>query len=94
MPYTLQTPVHSEQLIRKSRFIACVQPIPGRTEALAVVAALRAQHTGAAHVCWALLAGGQSAAVDDGEPGGTAGDGHLDSENRVWCLPIEANESL
>ena len=73
MPYTLQTPVHSEQLIRKSRFIACVQPIPGRTEALAVVAALRAQHPGAAQVCWALLAGGQSAAVDDGEPGGTAG---------------------
>ena len=24
-------------------------------------------------MCWALLAGGQSAAVDDGEPGGTAG---------------------
>lgn len=73
MPYTLQAPVHSEQLIRKSRFIACVQPIPGRAEALCVVASLRAQHPGAAHVCWALLAGGQSAAVDDGEPGGTAG---------------------
>ncbi|MDO9313907.1 MAG: YigZ family protein [Burkholderiaceae bacterium] len=73
MPYTLQAPVHSEQLIRKSRFIACVQPIQGRAEALAVVASLRAQHPGAAHVCWALLAGGQSAAVDDGEPGGTAG---------------------
>jgi len=37
------------------------------------VADLRAQHPGAVHVCWALLAGGQSAAVDDGEPGGTAG---------------------
>ncbi len=73
MPYTLQAPVHSEQLIRKSRFIACVQPIPGRAEALCVVTSLRAQHPGAAHVCWALLAGGQSAAVDDGEPGGTAG---------------------
>lgn len=73
MPYTLQAPVHSEQLIRKSRFIACVQPIGSRAEALAVVASLRAQHPGAAHVCWALLAGGQSAAVDDGEPGGTAG---------------------
>lgn len=24
MPYTLKTPVHSEMLIRKSRFIACV----------------------------------------------------------------------
>jgi len=37
------------------------------------VAALRAEHPGAAHVCWALLAGGHSAANDDGEPGGTAG---------------------
>lgn len=73
MPYTLSAPVHSEQLIRKSRFIGCVQPVAGRAEALAVVAALRAQHPGATHVCWALLAGGQSAAVDDGEPGGTAG---------------------
>ncbi len=35
--------------------------------------ALRERHPGAAHVCWALLAGGQSAANDDGEPGGTAG---------------------
>ena len=73
MPYTLKTPVHSELLIRKSRFIACVQPIEDRARAVAVVAELRAQHPGAAHVCWALLAGGQSAAVDDGEPGGTAG---------------------
>jgi putative IMPACT (imprinted ancient) family translation regulator len=37
------------------------------------VQALRAEHPGAAHVCWALMAGGQSAANDDGEPGGTAG---------------------
>jgi putative IMPACT (imprinted ancient) family translation regulator len=34
---------------------------------------LRSQHPGAAHVCWALMAAGQSAANDDGEPGGTAG---------------------
>ncbi len=31
------------------------------------------QHPSATHVCWALLAGGQSAANDDGEPSGTAG---------------------
>lgn len=73
MPHTLSEPVHSELLLRKSRFIGCVQPVGGRAEALAVVAALRAAHPGAAHVCWALLAGGDSAAVDDGEPGGTAG---------------------
>lgn len=73
MSLTLLRPVHSELVIRKSRFLGAVQPVAGREEALAVVAALRAQHPGAAHVCWALLAGGQSAANDDGEPGGTAG---------------------
>ena len=78
MPYSLATAVHSELLIRKSRFIGCVMPMADRAGAVAQVAALRALHPGAAHVCWALLAGGQSAAVDDGEPGGTAGRPMLD----------------
>jgi uncharacterized YigZ family protein len=73
MALTLARAAHSELTIRKSRFLGCVQPVAGRAEALTVVAALRAEHPGAAHVCWALLAGGQSAANDDGEPGGTAG---------------------
>lgn len=73
MPLTLAHPVHSELLLKKSRFLGCVQPVADRGEAQAVVARLRAEHPGAAHVCWALLAGGQSAANDDGEPGGTAG---------------------
>lgn len=70
---TLAGPVHSELVIKKSRFIGCVQPVSDRASAQAVVHALWQQHPGAAHICWALLAGGQSAAVDDGEPGGTAG---------------------
>jgi len=41
-----------------------------RASAQAHVDALWKEHPGAAHICWALLAGGQSAAVDDGEPGG------------------------
>ena len=73
MPHTLAAPAHSDLLIKKSRFIGCVQAVPDRAAAQAVVASLRAAHPGAAHVCWALLAGGQSAAHDDGEPGGTAG---------------------
>lgn len=73
MAQTLAAPVHSELLIKKSRFLGCVQPVADRAAAQAVVAQLRAAHPGAAHVCWALLAGGQSAAVDDGEPSGTAG---------------------
>ena len=78
MPYTLAAPVHSELIIKKSRFIGCVQPMADRASAQAVVDALWQQHPGAAHICWALLAGGQSAAVDDGEPGGTAGRPMLD----------------
>jgi uncharacterized YigZ family protein len=73
MALTLARPVHSELLIRKSRFLGCVQPVADRAAALGIVERLRAEHPGAAHVCWALLAGGQSAANDDGEPGGTAG---------------------
>ena len=73
MPFSLSAPAHHELVIKKSRFIACVEPMPGREEALARVARLKAEHPDAAHVCWALLAGGQSAAHDDGEPGGTAG---------------------
>ncbi|MCE1193089.1 MAG: IMPACT family protein [Acidovorax sp.] len=78
MPYTLAAPAHSELIIKKSRFIGCVQPMADRASAQAVVDALWQQHPGAAHICWALLAGGQSAAVDDGEPGGTAGRPMLD----------------
>ncbi len=73
MPQTLAAAVYSELIIRKSRFIGCVQPMADRAGAQRAVAALWAQHPGASHVCWALLAGGQSAAVDDGEPSGTAG---------------------
>lgn len=78
MPQTITAPVHHELLIKKSRFIACVQPMLDRAGAQQVVASLRAGHPTAAHVCWALLAGGHSAAVDDGEPSGTAGRPMLD----------------
>ena len=78
MPQTLRSPASSDLLIKKSRFIGCVQPMTDRSSAQAVVEALRREHPGAAHVCWALLAGGQSAAVDDGEPSGTAGRPMLD----------------
>ena len=73
MPLTLAQPVHSDITVKKSRFIGCVQAVPDRAAAQAIVAQLRREHPGATHVCWAFLAGGQSAANDDGEPGGTAG---------------------
>lgn len=78
MPQTIASPATSELLIKKSRFLGYIHPVPDRAAAQAIVARLRAEHPAAAHVCWALLAGGQSAAVDDGEPGGTAGRPMLD----------------
>ena len=78
MAQTLASPAHSELIIKKSRFIGCVQPMRDRASAQAAVDALWKEHPTAAHICWALLAGGQSAAVDDGEPSGTAGRPMLD----------------
>jgi len=78
MPLTLATPAEHELIVKKSRFLGRVEPCADRAAALARVAELRAAHPGAAHVCWALLAGGHSAANDDGEPGGTAGRPMLD----------------
>ncbi|WP_341706082.1 YigZ family protein [Halopseudomonas sp.] len=76
--FSLAHPVTSTLEVRKSRFLACVEPIADRAAAQARVNELRLQHPGCAHVCWALLAGGHSAAVDDGEPSGTAGRPMLD----------------
>ncbi|MET0519992.1 MAG: YigZ family protein [Burkholderiaceae bacterium] len=73
MPSSLAHTVDSELIIKKSRFLGRVEPCADRAQALATVAELRERHPGAVHVCWALMAGGQSAAHDDGEPGGTAG---------------------
>jgi uncharacterized YigZ family protein len=71
--YTLAQAVHADIDIRKSRFIAIATPVEGRDAAQLAIARLRAEHPAATHVCWALLAGGQSGMSDDGEPSGTAG---------------------
>jgi uncharacterized YigZ family protein len=71
--YTLPSSVEAQIDIRKSRFIGLLIPVEDRESAMLQLQALREQHPGAAHVCWALLAGGQSGMSDDGEPSGTAG---------------------
>ena len=70
---TLLAPVDHELVIKKSRFLARVQPVMNRAEAQALVLPLKQAHPDAVHVCWAMLAGGDRAAQDDGEPSGTAG---------------------
>ena len=71
--YTLTAAVEIELDIRKSRFIGIVMPVDNRDAAQRQLEQLRAQHRTATHVCWALMAGGQSGMSDDGEPSGTAG---------------------
>lgn len=71
--YSLSAAVQAELDIKKSRFIAVVTPVEDRDAAMRLIARLREQHRAASHVCWALMAGGQSGMSDDGEPSGTAG---------------------
>jgi uncharacterized YigZ family protein len=71
--FTLAAAVSAELEIRKSRFIAHALPVDDRDAAMAELRRLRDAHPAATHVCWALLAGGQSGMSDDGEPSGTAG---------------------
>jgi len=71
--FTLAAAVSAELEIRKSRFIAHALPVADRDAAMDELRRLRETHPTATHVCWALLAGGQSGMSDDGEPSGTAG---------------------
>ncbi|WP_206997011.1 IMPACT family protein [Trinickia mobilis] len=71
--FTLAAAVGAELEIRKSRFIAHALPVADRGAAMDELRRLREAHPAATHVCWALLAGGQSGMSDDGEPSGTAG---------------------
>jgi len=71
--FSLAARAEIELDIRKSRFIGIVMPVPDREAALREIDTVRAAHRGATHVCWALMAGGQSGMSDDGEPSGTAG---------------------
>jgi len=73
MTYTLADTYIRELEIRKSRFIAFAIPVEDREAAMQALQRLREAHPTATHVCWALLAGGQSGMSDDGEPSGTAG---------------------
>ncbi|WP_372240187.1 YigZ family protein [Pseudomonas sp. gcc21] len=68
--YSLVQPVTHILEIRRSRFLAFVEPVPDRTAAQARVIEL---HAGCAHAWWALLADAHSSAADDAEPSSTAG---------------------
>jgi uncharacterized YigZ family protein len=70
----MQTPAasHSSELeVKKSRFIAMVEPVGSPAEARTRLDAIR--DPAATHNCWAYKVGDEYRFSDDGEPGGTAG---------------------
>lgn len=71
-------PVTAAMEFKKSRFITLLAPTQGIEAARALVQQRRDEHPGAAHHCWAYIAGPpldsqQLGFSDDGEPSGTAG---------------------
>ncbi|MDN3310244.1 YigZ family protein [Microbacterium oryzae] len=75
-PSTIAATVEHELVIRKSRFIAHLEPVASPEEADAVIAAVRKRAWDARHHCVAMVTGvlgDQARSSDDGEPSGTAG---------------------
>ncbi|MDE2428700.1 MAG: YigZ family protein [Burkholderiales bacterium] len=70
--HQLTAPAFAEIEIKKSRFLGQLYPLHSRAEARSKLAAIRAEHPGAVHVCWVLICEGDSGMDDDGEPSGTA----------------------
>lgn len=69
-------PAVYEEIRKKSRFIAYVEPVDGADAAEAMLERIRRKHPDATHVCYAYRAGWPAVTVrmsDDGEPQGTAG---------------------
>ena len=62
--------------VKKSRFIATLEPVSSEEEALSFIAGIRKQYWDARHNCHAFIVGDNPGVLrfsDDGEPGGTAG---------------------
>lgn len=69
--FQLVQPATSEQVIKKSRFLAVALPVANEDEARAALSAHG--HADASHNCWAWRIGAAYRFSDDGEPSGTAG---------------------
>jgi len=70
---TLNASVYAELEIKKSRFLAWVEPVEDRAAVHARLAELRRRYADARHICFAFYVDSDSGMSDDGEPSGTAG---------------------
>lgn len=76
LPATIAAPVEHELVIRKSRFIARVEPVASPEGADEAIAAVKKRYWDARHNCSAQITGlhgDRGRSSDDGEPSGTAG---------------------
>ena len=73
MAVMLTAPIVHELVIKKSRFIAYVEPVQNAQDAKDRIREIRDQYSDARHVCFAFYVAGNSGMSDDGEPSGTAG---------------------
>ncbi len=76
LPVTIAAAVERELEVRRSRFIARIEPVGSVSDAEEAIAAARRRHADANHHCTAMLTGvhaDQARSSDDGEPSGTAG---------------------
>ncbi|GGH45258.1 IMPACT family protein [Microbacterium album] len=92
-PATITAPIEHELVIKKSRFIAHVEPAASPDEADAIIARIRKQAWDARHNCVAMvtgLLGDQARSSDDGEPSGTAGVPMLDVLRRRELTDVVA----
>ncbi len=72
---TIAKAAQAELTERKSRFIACVQPVSKEDEALALISRVRSKYYDARHHVYAYILDENNISrySDDGEPSGTAG---------------------
>lgn len=73
---TIAGAVEAELVVKKSRFVAYVEPVASVAEADGAIARVRKRYWDARHHCVALIVGErgeQQRSSDDGEPAGTAG---------------------
>ncbi|WP_062204433.1 IMPACT family protein [Demequina salsinemoris] len=76
LPSTIAATVEHSLEIKKSVFLAHLEPVASMEEADAIIAAIRKERWDARHHCTALIVGPQAdrqRSNDDGEPAGTAG---------------------
>ncbi len=76
LPSTIAAPVEHTLEVKRSVFLARLEPVRSMEEADAIIAAIRKEHWDARHHCTALIIGpnaDRQRSNDDGEPAGTAG---------------------